>query len=453
MTIITDAETIRDETATGANTAARVGGNLVDIATQVTANQAGVAANAASILTLKDFGARLSMRDNATGTAIASAGTFYKVAGTTGENFASGFTLTSNRMTYAPADGVARGFVITATIAATCATGNHDLRVRLAINGTTDPSSEVMSYTASGRSNSITLSAAYLFNDGDYVEVFITDDDAGETVTVTHLQMIAEPYSVNVIGSYCFEAILYFNSIPVQPTTTEKNAINTAIVALKNAGYWSRIDALFVPREAHDQSAGLMDWKRLISASLLGSATWAQNKGFVGSVTAGSAVNSAFIPSSNGVNYKLNDCSMMAYVGKLPTADNKSLFGRTGGTANQAIYLKKLSTLSYDGKINASAGGGSGTGVAATGLNCISRTASSAWRIDVNGANVYTDTDTSGGLSTSPIYLCGLRNETDDFVGEENDSEIAMWLAGDYFTTAEQSAIKTIFDNYFTALA
>ncbi len=49
MSILTDAEEIRDETTTGANTATRVGGNLVAIAGNLTTKQTAIDANTAKV--------------------------------------------------------------------------------------------------------------------------------------------------------------------------------------------------------------------------------------------------------------------------------------------------------------------------------------------------------------------------------------------------------------------
>ena len=48
MSIKTNAEVIRDETALGANTATRVGGNLVEIADDLIVKQTAIAANTAA---------------------------------------------------------------------------------------------------------------------------------------------------------------------------------------------------------------------------------------------------------------------------------------------------------------------------------------------------------------------------------------------------------------------
>lgn len=448
MTNITDAEQIRDETTEGANTATRVGSCMVNIATDI-------AASTASVFSMENFGARLSMVDNATPTPITIAGTYYKALGTTVETFAAGFTLTNNRMTYAPADSIQRAFRITAILSATCATGNHVYRARLAVNGQTDITTEVVCHVTAGKPSQVGLEGFYVFDSGDYVEVFVTDEDNGEQLTVSHLQMSAQVYPVNVVGSYCFEAQELFARMPVQPSTTEKNAINTLILALKTPGYFARMDKLLVPRYAVDSNASVLDWKGGASASINGSASWSAADGFVGSSVAGSYVNSAFTPATDGVNYALNDCSMGAYIVARPTVTSGAYFGRTtGGAANQAIYLTDdVSTGELGGKINSSAGGGTAHGAAAVGLTVLSRTASNAWRIDVNGVTKLSDTDTSGGLSTSPIYLCAVREESGDFAGLECNVKIGAWWAGDSFTLVEQAAIKSAFDTYFNALA
>lgn len=444
MTAITDAEVIRDETTAGANTATRVGDCLVDIATQA------VAATAA-IDTVQNYGARIYMRNNATGTNVAVAGTYYKAAGTTQESFASGFTAAANKLTYSPDDGLDRSFRITANASIYCASGSHVICAALGVNGGVDLTTESESTMTAGtaKPSQICVDGVYTLSDGDFVELFVTDDGSGEVVTVTHMNMTIEPFPLNAPGNYCIEAINLFARAAVQPSTAEKSAINAAIVALKDAGYWARMDGIIVPRNAHDQQFGLLDWKRNVAASIHGSASWDTALGFVGSTDSGSYVNTNFTPSTDSVNYALNDCSMAVYVSALATVSNVNYFGKIGGTANQALYLGigNHETGTMEGKINSSAGGASATGKAAIGLNSIGRTASNAWNIGVNGATQYTDTDTSGGLSTLPIYLLAVNNA--GTASAMTNAKIAAWYAGDHFSTAEQSAIKAIFDTYF----
>lgn len=442
MTIITDAQTIRDETATGANTAARVGGNLVDIATQVTQNQQDIAANTASILTLKDFGARLSMRDNATGTTITNAGTFYKIAGTTTESFSAGFTLTNNRMTYAPADNIARGFLITATISATCATGNHDLRVRLSVNGTTDPATEVKSYTASGRSNAVTLSGTYLLNYGDFVEIFITDDAAGETMTVTHLQMTASPYSAKVISSYCYEAIQYFNSLAVQPSEARKAIYNDAIVALKDAGIWSLADAIQVYAAA-DQPAALMDWKRLTSGSwTAGDGAFVADGGFANGLT--SYLSTGFNPSTDGVNYQ-QDSACIAVM----------LRNYTGGSgiilsASDMLITTDIGYIEGDvyGFVNSGADNPTTqTTASPEGLLIVQRTGATAVAAYVDNVAAGTSSEPSTAVPDAVMWTGN--NDS----GFDIAADWVFMYAGAPLDNTQRAALKTIIDNYLAAIA
>lgn len=237
------------------------------------------------------------------------------------------------------------------------------------------------------------------------------------------------------------------DEIVIAPPVETITAMNAAILTFKRYGYWDRLDRLAVPRGIDTEQGGFVDWKvPTVSVVKYGSASWSQADGFVGVDAVGSYFDTQFIPA-NATNYTLNDCSMGCYIKTKPTADNHAYFGRTGGTANQAVYLLEGTTDSYDGKINSSAGGGSTTGVTDVGLAVIGRTASNAWYISQNGVSVCTDTDTSGGRHTSSILICA-----DQSGSRNSNAKISAWYAGDNFTLAEQVIIKSILDTYFTAV-
>lgn len=445
MTNITDAEQIRDETAEGANTATRVGSCMVNIATDV-------AASTASVFSMENFGARLSMVDNATPTPVTTAGTYYKALGTTVETFAAGFTLTNNRMTYTTADSIQRAFRITAILSASCATGNHVYRARLAVNGQTDTATEVACHVTAGKPSQVGLEGFYVLGSGDYVEVFVTDEDNGEQLTVSHLQMAAQVYPINVVGSYCFEAQQLFARMPVQPSTTEKAAINTLFLDLKNPGYLARMDKLLVPRYAVDVSAAVLDWKGGSSASIHGSASWSAEFGFVGGGNSTGYINSHYNPATGATNFSLNSFSVGSFVTAAGTGDSDFLFGARGSTGTQ-LHLFESTGNSYEARACATTNTYTASNQVGTGLIVLQRTASNAVEIYKNGTGIATNNKNAASVSipSFDLYICG--NNVNGTASGVSTTKIGAWWAGDSFTPVEQATIKSAFDTYFNALA
>lgn len=183
MTVLTQAETIRDETTANANTATRVGGCLVDMANAMI-----------------PVVAQITMQSNATGTTVSVANTFYKVAGTTSSNITPSLATVSNgRITLATGNvGEQRYLAVSGSVSAYCATGSHLMQLAIAKNGTVIANTQAKAITSAQASKQIQLCAqlAILATEGDYFELFVTDDDAGETITCTNFNLM-----VHQIGS------------------------------------------------------------------------------------------------------------------------------------------------------------------------------------------------------------------------------------------------------------
>jgi len=116
-------------------------------------------------------------------TTITSAGTFYVLAGTTTEIDITLFTHTSpGRLVYTGT--VARDFFVTAMFSFTSSANNILAKARIAKNGTTIAGSEQQFFKTTG-SDTKTLATQYIVSlaTNDYIEVFVTCDSAGSTMT------------------------------------------------------------------------------------------------------------------------------------------------------------------------------------------------------------------------------------------------------------------------------
>lgn len=64
----------------------------------------------------------------------------------------------------------------------------------------------------------------------------------------------------NIVGNYETETLDLLDRITVRPDFDHRDAINTLIKALKDAGIWAKLDGLYV-LAAHTQQAALLNWK------------------------------------------------------------------------------------------------------------------------------------------------------------------------------------------------
>lgn len=129
------------------------------------------------------------MTANASATTISATGTFVKVAGTTtaGTLNQKFTTATTNRATYSGA--LTENFRVVAF--ATMTSGNNQtLRMRIAKNGVTLPdSTSRFQTTGSGDASSIGTQTFLTMVPTDYIEVFVTNDTATNSITVTDLSV------------------------------------------------------------------------------------------------------------------------------------------------------------------------------------------------------------------------------------------------------------------------
>jgi hypothetical protein len=189
MTILTQAETIRDETTPSANTALRVGTCLVDIAEVIEAEPEYCFA---------------SVSGNASKTTIATPGTFVAAAisGLTDQN-SNGWVVGANGLlTYSPGDNKTRLFHITATASVFCDTGSHVIYMRLGDASASDAATTSANTTANSATKQTQqcVSGLFLVADGDQFCLWVTEAEHAEQLTITHLNFTAVPVGVYAVA-------------------------------------------------------------------------------------------------------------------------------------------------------------------------------------------------------------------------------------------------------------
>lgn len=131
------------------------------------------------------------MQGNTTATVITTAGVPVKVAGVTTEGVSSqGFTMTDNRATYAR--GVNRTFHMSAIASFT---GNNNVQAGLffAVNGVVmTETKQVETANAGGRASNVGVQGSVILSEGDFVEVFIENENATSDLTVESLHVIVD---------------------------------------------------------------------------------------------------------------------------------------------------------------------------------------------------------------------------------------------------------------------
>ncbi len=187
MTILTQAETIRDETALGANTATRVGTCLVDIADALQALQAKAVGNVVLV-------------GNSTPTVVRNTANLVKIAGTLTDrdeinNDFSQSVPAANNLTYTGTD--TKVFKVTAIATVICDHGSHTIEMGFYNSALAAVDADTVGRTMiqAGANKPTQVCCEYLCQlaTDDYIEVWLRGVESAESYTVTNLNlMIAE---------------------------------------------------------------------------------------------------------------------------------------------------------------------------------------------------------------------------------------------------------------------
>jgi hypothetical protein len=118
-------------------------------------------------------------------TTITSAGTYYLLAGTSTALALSGFTHSSpGRLTYTGT--ITQTFKIESKFSITADHNNILIEARIAVNGTTNVSSEQEnSHTTGANTAGVNCGSFISLSTNDYVETYVTCDSAGTVLTAS----------------------------------------------------------------------------------------------------------------------------------------------------------------------------------------------------------------------------------------------------------------------------
>lgn len=223
------------------------------------------------------------------------------------------------------------------------------------------------------------------------------------------------------------------------PSESQRLKQNTLLIALKDAGVWSKLDTFANFATDGSSQFALIDWKRLTQYNASTSPTFTTNEGFMGNGTS-SYIDTNFNPATSGSNYTLNNASR--YLFMYMASGTSSLDGViTAGLNNMA----RTSTSNH--RINSTLGltGGTFDFNATRGMKSIHRTSS----LNVTAFNDNTaSTPQRTSLSTS------IRSEN-QFILRSGSSygghEISMYAMGANLIS-ENAAFVTAYNTYITSL-
>ncbi len=184
-------------------------------------------------------------------------------------------------------------------------------------------------------------------------------------------------YSTSVVFSN--EALTLFSAMSVQLTTPQKIVINTVINQWKTDGVWAASDRIWVPCLVTEQQS-LLNWKNPGGTALIPhnfTSLFVSKQGYYSIASINTYLETDYTPSTDGVQYTLNNAKVIAYL-----KDNIQDDGYIcGGIAGGDILLRprdssdtNLARVNGSTNTISSATNGSGLNSMATdGTNCIQK--------------------------------------------------------------------------------
>lgn len=253
-------------------------------------------------------------------------------------------------------------------------------------------------------------------------------------------------------AGYEAEATALFARMSVQPTTTRKSQMNDLIKALKSAGLWAKMTALYVFANA-TQADCLLNWiSTSHTLSYVNTPTWSADHGFTGS-PGGASTKPALATDLHGSDLGQNSVSLSIWYNNLGAVAGNDDYADGGGNTTSILLIPKASDNTTGGAYLQSSSFMGVTGpFTANHLVTASRTASNVTTLYVDGVSKLVSSTASATPDTSsPLYFLGYKDPNNSNIhGHPWQEAFACLGAG--LTSTEAAALDTAVAAYMTAI-
>lgn len=234
--------------------------------------------------------------------------------------------------------------------------------------------------------------------------------------------------------------------LPSRPSPLVINAVNTFIKSSKASGNWQLLDRFWLFGQDIQANVVYSIVNPTATACVeVNSPTWAAYQGFTFNGS-NMYLRTNYIPSTNGVNYTLNNAAHGLYC----TVNTAGTFGWDMGTmdgTNASVISLRDGTNSFYAKMNNASANliTIGSITDSRGLYTYNRTASNLLTAYKNGVSIGTDSDVSTARPTTEYYIGAFNNN--GVPGSYSNKKIAIAF------TSSASISNTSFYTEVQALA
>lgn len=260
----------------------------------------------------------------------------------------------------------------------------------------------------------------------------------------THVMLMNSQWAA--LNGYDADAQAIFAAFCNPPSDQIKAAINTAVISLKSAGVWNKLDSLQV-YAAMEECAALVDWKRpSVSATLSNAPGFTPTVGYQFTGVGGQFLNSQYNPTLHATNFTLDNAELGVWV----ISGGGNIVG-----AREAFVTMAGSMISYgNGELatNLNAWGYSidapAIGVPRAGLLSVARTGTNAVELFEGGVSVASSAQASSSIIDKDLYV-GWENGA---TGSASNALISIFYAGAALGNTERLDFINILNTYFASL-
>jgi hypothetical protein len=197
-----------------------------------------------------------------------------------------------------------------------------------------------------------------------------------------------------------------------RPSAAQQVKQNQLIRSLKSEGIWTLLDVFYVYANDGSKEFATLNWKSpsTFQSTMVNSPSWTGTLGFTSNGTS-SYINTNWNPSTNGVNFTLNNAAIIIHVNGTGSASSGVDMGANGASGVGRVKLNARRTdNTYLAEINVSTVVTGGATTNALGFFQLRRIASNSYAVFKNGSSQFTSSQASTVMTTSNFYVGGLNS-------------------------------------------